>query len=246
MQATPEQLKALLGLQEVDRIRCQAESRLSSMPHKQQVLDGRTKRKEVQAKFDQVDELLGQARAQARKIADEDERLAIRQDELQEKIDEAQGDYRSVAALTRDLEGAAKRRETLEFQAGKAAERIAEIEKVHAAAKAALDQIDAREKELVADYQAQTAELSQTVQVGLAKRALLVEALPADVLQAYEAALAKCEGIGLAKLEAGKCSACRSIIDPNRLLQVKKEAPVSSCPQCGRVLIVEQQESGQQ
>ena len=240
MQANVEQLAILRKLQEADRIRRQAENQLASLPHKQQVLDGRSKRKEVQAKLDQIDQLLASARHEAQKIADEDERLSIRQVELQDKIDQAQGDYRSVTTLTRDLEGAAKRRETLEFQAGKAADRIAEVQKVRDSAQAALDQIDARERNLVADYQAKTEELMRAAQLALSQRASLESQVPEDVLEAYQAALEKCDGVGLAELKGGKCSACRSTIDPNRLLQIKREAPLSSCPQCARLLIVQE------
>lgn len=239
MQASPSQIETLVQLQELDRARIQAELQLKEMPHRAHVLEGRQKRKEVQAKFDQVSALLAEAKAARQKLLDEDERLVVKQQETQEKINEESEDYRKVTALTRELETMHKRRETLEFQGKGAEERVHEIQKVYDSASAALEALAKREEELVADYQAKTDELTVQAKQNLEQRRDLITSLPEDIVLAYEEALKKCGGIGLAHLRDQKCSACRSTIDANRLLQIKKEAPLSSCPSCKRLLIVE-------
>ena len=239
MQATPEQVEILSKLLEIDRSRFQAESQLNDMPHKQQVLDGRIKRKEVQLKFDQVAKLLDEAKTQRQKLFDEDERLGIKLDDIQEQINETSKDYRKVTNLTRELEGVQKRRETLAFQGKQVQERLDQVQKVYDSAAEALEKLTEREQELVADYQAKTDELSNLVKEGLALRSQLVDDLPDDVIEAYEQAMKKCGGVGLSYLQGERCSACRHVIDANRLLQVRKEAPISRCPNCKRLLVIQ-------
>lgn len=239
MQASHEHIASLERLQELDRARWQAENQLKDMPHRQKVLDGRAKRKEVAAKFDQVSDLLFQAKAEQQKLLDEDERLCTKQAETQQKIDEAQGDYRAITTLTRDLEGMHKRRETLGFLGGQAQERLSQVQQVYDSAKAALEQLDAQEQALVADYQAKTEALSASVKQALSERASLVQGLPSDIVSSYNEALSRCGGVGLARLQGDTCSTCRATIDANRMLQVRREAPLSHCPHCKRLLIVE-------
>ena len=239
MQATPQQIRALEALQEIDRARMQAQHELETLPHRDQVLEGRAKRKEVQAKLDQVSQMLVEEKSSLQQLKDEDERLRSRQDETQAKIEQSQDDYRQVTSLTRDLEGMAKRRETLEFQMGKIEDRIAEVAKVHEKASQAIAALDKRESELVEDHKQRSAHLAALVQQAAAKRQDLASALPEDIIKVYSTALEKCNGVGLARLAAGKCGACRSPIDADRMLQVRQDAPLATCPSCKRILIVE-------
>ena len=243
MHATKQQIEALEGLQELDRAAMQAKHELENMPHKQQVLDGRSKRKELQAKLDQVADMLSSEKAELQKLADEDERLQQSQDETQQSIQDSQDDYRRVTSLTRNLQGMAKRRETLEFLMGKARERIAEISKVHDAATQGIAALDKREAGIVAAHNERSAQLAAAMKAAAEKRAQLASCVPEDIMQAYSEALSRCKGVGLGRLESGRCSACRTPIDNDRMLQVRQEAPLATCPSCKRLLIVPEEDS---
>ena len=237
MQATQQQIQKLEQLQEIDRASMQAQNELDNLPQRQQVLDGRSKRKGIQEKLDQVSQLLSTEQASLQKLKDEDERLDIRQQTTQKMIDE-EGDYRRITTLTRDLEGMAKRRETLSFQMDKSEQRVAEVTKVRDTAAQAIEAIDQREQELVKQHQQRSAQLSEVLAAAAQKRAQLVTDIPQDILKAYSEALQRCKGVGLGHLEAGLCSACRTPLDAERLLRVRQEAPLASCPSCKRLLIV--------
>ncbi len=238
MQATQANIEALLQMQEIDRNRARAELEMKNLPHKDLVLQGRTKRKALQAAHDNATGVLAQEKQALAQIDAEDEKLVAKTQDAQTAIEEASGDYRRVSQLTRDMEGAQKRRETLAFQREKVKARVDEAAKLVAAAVQAMDAIDQREAQLVEEYNQKTASLANDVQAGMQLRNDLAATLPEEILTAYNEAVSRCKGVGLAQLNGTACSACRHELDADRLLHARLEAPLASCPSCKRLLIV--------
>ena len=238
MQASAEHIELLEKLQEVDRVRIMAQDELAKLPHREQVEEGRRKRAEIKARADSLAQILSEVSGERQRLRDEYERLGAKLDETQEKINQTSGDYRGVAQLTRDLDGIRKRRETIEFETGKADARIAEVRKVKDQADQALEALASREEALAADYHEKSEALAARARAATQARTLLVAKLPDDIAQRYEEAAKRCKGIGLARLRGTTCQACRSAIDPARLISVRAEAPLSRCPSCGRLLVV--------
>lgn len=238
MQATAEQIKALEELQAIDRVRLQAQFELDELKKDGKADELRAKREEIEQKRDQVEALYQREADQLERYKQEDEHLAFQQKETQARIDEAGGDYRSLTSLTRDLEGAAKRRETIEFESKKVKQKADQIAELRDKADKAVADLQKQEDDLNAKAQEKAAELEKTVSEKQAERDAKKGAVPAKLLKLYETALKRCGGVAVAHLSDGRCDTCRSPLEQNRLLQVKKEAPLSTCPRCHRLLIV--------
>lgn len=239
MHATEEQIQTLDKLQEIDRSRLKSERALKQLPQRNQVIELRTRKKEIQGKLEKVETLRARESRQMERIELEDNQLAEKQAKTQEKIDSAKGDYRSINLWTRDLEGMSKRRSTLGEEHAAVMQKLSEIEKVQLQAETAISQIDARERALVEQYNGQTEKLTQEIQALQAAGRALASKLPRELLERYDSAVRRCGGIGVAHLRDSQCSACRSSIEHNRYLQLKADAPIAECPNCHRLLVIE-------
>ncbi len=239
MKATPEQIKTLDALQEVDRQRIKAKRELTNLPQKEAIEQLREKRRELAEKTLQLDALLESAEKALSALNEEDEQIVQKEAATQLKIDEAQGDYRSVTSLTRDLEGMQKRRETLEFEMNKADAKLCQVktvcDKAHAAERVLAD----KETAAIGEMNAHVSDLQSVIDSQTAARESLAANLPEEMIDAYDRAVKRCGGVGVSHLRDGMCSACRHGIDNNRLLQLRVDAPIAQCPACHRLLVIE-------
>lgn len=239
MQATEEQLEMLDKLQEIDRKRLQAERALRQLPYRDQVLEARKRKADVQAKLQKVEELHAKESRKMQRSETEDRQLAEKQQKTQEKIETASGDYRAVNTWTRDLEVMNKRRAFLEGELTASLAKLEEIEGVRNRAKIAVSQLEEQEKQLVQRYRMESERLTSEIEKCQAIGKVIASKLPKNVLEAYVSSVKRCGGIGLAHLLDSNCSVCRGNLDANRLLQIRKDAPLAECPLCHRLLVVE-------
>ena len=240
MEATTEQIEMLDKLQEVDRLRLKAERELAQLPHREQVVELRKRKKGVQEKLVQVQDVISREEKRISRIELEDQQLVEKQRKTQEKIDGAKGDYRAVNTWTRDLEGMMKRRNTLDSQLSSAMEKLGEIEKVRDQAQSVLAKLDAQEGQIVAHFQKDSSKLAEDIEKCKAVGQAIASKIPRELLELYVSAVKRCGGVGLAHLKDMKCSACRNVIDQNRFLQLRREAPLSECPHCHRILVIDE------
>ena len=131
-----------------------------------------------------------------------------------------------------------KRRATLEENHGEATERVDHVNRVLAQIDSALSTLASQKESLSAALEKEGGALSRTMVQLEEKRDGFRKKLPDDLLKLYDKAAARSAGVGVAKLVDARCGACRSEIAEGRLLQVKAEAPLSSCPACNRLLVV--------
>jgi predicted nucleic acid-binding Zn-ribbon protein len=238
MEATPDQIAVLEKLQEIDRARLQAERKLVKLPYRDQVVELRKRKKDIVGKLEKVEALHARESRQLQRIETEDRQLSEKQQKTQEKIDGSSGDYRAVNTWTRDLQGMAKRRAALDGEMTRCMAKLSEIEAVRTRGQASMREIDKQEERLVELHRAESDRLRGEVEKCRAAGFALAARLPKDILDAYAAAVQRCGGVGLAHLEGTHCSACRVSIDPNRLLQIRRDAPLAECPSCRRLLVV--------
>lgn len=143
---------------------------------------------------------------------------------------EAQGLESEIAALARrksDLEEA----------------ELAVMERLEAAEAAIAEQerfIAATNEEgarLSGEAKAAVAEATRDLEAARRDRAALSGSLPDDLLAAYERLAARGNGAGL--LRAGACEACRMVLPPSDLAEVRRAQTdeVVFCPECGAILV---------
>lgn len=239
MFASEKDLSSLMELQEADMEVLNLQKKLQQLPQRAQMQELAQKKQGVLAKLAQVSKMHEAARRKVTQIEDETAILERKRDETQEKIDAAKGDFRAVQSLTRDLDGIAKRLGTLEGELLEHSEKYEQVDAVKKQIDGAVSALDAQALKIRDSFQSEASELKAAESEARARRDALAAHIDAALLKAYESAAKRGGGMGVARLVDNHCSTCRNHIDDNRMLQIKREAPLSACPSCGRLLIVE-------
>ena len=238
MQANRDDLATLLQLQQIDMGIARVNKELSELPQRKVIVAAREKRRAIEQKRDKVAALKKEAEAQLSRVGDEDASLADKQRAAQEAVDKAQGNYRNVEARTKEMNGFAKRRATLEAELDRLGAELAKIEEVESQVTSALAAVERQEAEATASFQKQGGALKNDEARLQAQRSHLAAQLPQDLLATYEKTAARSGGVAVARLLDGKCGACRPVIQGGRLIDLKAQAPLGVCPACKRLLIV--------
>ena len=238
MQANRDDLATLLQLQQIDMGIARVNKELSELPQRKAIVAAREKRRAIEQKRDKVAALKKEAEAQLSRVGDEDASLADKQRAAQEAVDKAQGNYRNVEARTKEMNGFAKRRATLEAELDRLGAELAKIEDVESQVTSALAAVERQEAEATASFQKQGGALKNDEARLQAQRSHLAAQLPDDLLKTYEKTAARSGGVAVARLLESKCGACRAVIEGGRLIDLKAQAPLGVCPACKRLLIL--------
>lgn len=239
MQATTDDLTNLLRMQQIDLDLMKAKKKLEELPQRATILAARQKKRTIEQKRDQVAEMRARAEGMAAKLEAEDAELAEKQRRVQEAIDGSLGNYRNVEAHTKELNGFAKRRNTLEADLTAVGDELAKIEGVQAQVASALESLERQEAEATAAFVKEGGALKDALARIEAERAMLASSLPADLLDAYKKTAARTGGVAVGRLQGSNCGVCRMAIEGGRLIDMKGQGNVAPCPQCGRLLILE-------
>ena len=244
MQATSDQIIGLTKLQHVDLSIAQLERRLDALPQKQAIVDVRTKRSAILQKHRALSEAREQAASQLDALLSQDEAEMRKAEAAQRAIEAASGDYRTVSARSAELEETASRREELAGRIDALKERLAEISGVEPQVSAMLARLDERERELIEDYRREGGAILSKTAALKDERAGLVELVGAQLMAHYDRVAKAKQGVALAHLVDGACNTCRASIDPSRVLILRSEYPLSFCPHCGRLMVVDRRYAG--
>ena len=237
MQVKDEDISTLIELQHNDMELLRVQKAIADLPQRKTIVAARKKIKAIEEKQETVGKLRAKAEEKLADISEEDGKLAAKQEEAQKAVDSASG-YRDVEAHTREMDGYAKRRATLE-------EDLAAVD-------AELDKISAVEKQIsprhlpsfgngvgcngrvpVAGWRAEKQEADLA-----ASHDQIAANLPADLKARYDRAAKHCGGVAVALLRDNACGACRAPIEQGHLIDLKAHAPLGECPNCKRLLIV--------
>lgn len=239
MQIKEKDLATLLKLQEADLDLLRSKKSLEELPQRQLILTLREKRSAIDTKQAQVVEMRKGIEQELARIDDEDKRLIAKQEEVQGKIDTAKGDYRSVEAYSKELGGIAKRRNTLDENRAPLNKKLADIKEVLDQAEEALEKVTTQEAEVIASFKKEGGALKDHIARLQASRDAAYASLDEGLADLYEKKLERLGGIAIARLSGNLCSVCRNTLEEGKLLQVRGEAPLSECPYCKRMLVVD-------
>ena len=128
MHVDTDDLATLLKMQHLDLEAMRDKKKLEELPQRAVILEARSKKKAIEQKRAQLDALHAKADAQLSRIDDEDRSLSEKQRQVQSEIDAVRGDYRGVEARTKELNGFAKRRNTLEADLTAVGDELAKID----------------------------------------------------------------------------------------------------------------------
>lgn len=240
MQVDLSNFVLLLQMQQVDLESLQIKRKLDKLPQKQAILDVRNKIKAVEEKSNQVEAMCSSAETRLKRVGEEDSSLVEKQHRIQKEIEEVSGDYRSVEARAKELNGCLKRRETLETQLESVTKELEKVKTVQTQVVQALDRLKQQEAVLVDSYIKEGGALKESAARLDAESARLSAAVPSDLLEIYRKVAARSAGVAVTRLQGSSCGACRTVIEPGRLADMKQQGNVGFCPCCGRLLILEQ------
>lgn len=239
MDLARDEIETLLRLQHVDMELLRSKKQLDELPQRSIILAARQKRGSIIEKQAKAAALRRETNKKLIRITDEDASLAKKQQGVQAALEAAQGDYRNVEARAKELDGLARRRGSLAEDLDKVSAEFEKIEGVEAQIAKALEELDAREAAAVASFQKEGGALKMGIMKLEEERARLEESVSKDVLSVYEKAAARSGGVAVSRLEGSRCGACRTNLEGGRLIELKSQAPLGTCPSCKRLLIIE-------
>ena len=238
MQATTDDLTNLLRMQQIDLDLMKAKKKLDELPQRATILAARQKKRTIEQKREQVAEMRARAEGMAAKLEAEDAELAEKQRRVQEAIDGSLGNYRNVEAHTKELNGFAKRRNALEVELTRLGEELAKIEGVQSQVSQALAEVDKQEAAAIVSFQREGGALQAEIARMSADREGMSAELSPELRDTYNRTASRTGGVAVGLLTEGRCGVCRTVIDGGRLIDLKAEAPLGTCPHCKRLLVV--------
>ena len=237
MQVKDEDISTLIELQHNDMELLRVQKAIADLPQRKTIVAARKKIKTIEEKQETVGKLRAKAEEKLADISEEDGKLAAKQEEAQKAVDSA-SDYRDVEAHTREMDGYAKRRATLEEDLAAVDAELDKISAVEKQISTALAQLRETESAATAEFQSQGGELKKQEADLAASHDQIAANLPADLKARYDRAAKHCGGVAVALLRDDACGACRAPIEQGHLIDLKAHAPLGECPNCKRLLIV--------
>lgn len=238
MHVDTDDLATLLKMQHLDLEAMRDKKKLEELPQRAVILEARSKKKAIEQKRAQLDALHAKADAQLSRIDDEDRSLSEKQRQVQSEIDAVRGDYRGVEARTKELNGFAKRRNALEVELTRLGEELAKIEGVQSQVSQALAEVDKQEAAAIVSFQREGGALQAEIARMSADREGMSAELSPELRDTYNRTASRTGGVAVGLLTEGRCGVCRTVIDGGRLIDLKAEAPLGTCPHCKRLLVV--------
>ena len=238
MNATQEDLSGLIRLQQTDLDGLKQKKALDELPQRKVILNARSKRAAIEEKLARVAELRHDAEGRLVRIEVEDDSLAEKADGVQAAIAAAQGDYRNVEARTKELDGIAKRRETLAGDKDRVKADLAKIGDVEAQIALTLAEIAKAEDVAVESFTKEGGALKEQIARLEEARGEIVASMSPEVVKLYEKTAARAGGVAVGVLTENRCGVCRMPIDGGRLIDLKAQAPLGVCPSCKRLLLI--------
>ena len=237
MQVKDEDISTLIELQHNDMELLRVQKAIADLPQRKTIVAARKNIKAIEEKQETVGKLRAKAEEKLAGISEEDGKLAAKQEEAQKAVDSASG-YRDVEAYTREMDGYAKRRATLEEDLAAVDAELDKISAVEKQISTALAQLRETESAATAEFQSQGGELKKQEADLTASHDQIAANLPADLKARYDRAAKHCGGVAVALLRDDACGACRAPIEQGHLIDLKAHAPLGECPNCKRLLIV--------
>ena len=239
MDITHDDIVALIQLQQLDLELMRQRKELDELPQRAVILEARQKKAAIAEKRAKVAGLKRDVSRKVTRINDEDSSLAKKQQGTEAAIAAAKGEYRNVEARTKELASITRRREDIASDLDKVLEELAKIEDLEAQIALALEDVDAREQAAVASFKEQGGALKLAIMKQEAERERMVAGLGKQVVSAYQKAAARSGGVAIGRLDGARCGVCRTGIEGGRLIELKAQAPLGTCPNCKRLLIIE-------
>lgn len=227
----------LLKLQELDLALERDQSVLNNMPEIAELAKKRKAYLKLKADFNK---LLAARKDLENDLADLDEDEAF----CNAAVDQAQGEmqkpenYRLAKDFEQQLAGIAKKLDKINFSR---TEKLAALEKAKANESYAAEYIAKFEATVVEDTRAareKADEIRNRIEVSRHQRDALVNTVDGSIIDMYNKASKRFNGLGVERLEGTVPSVCRMSLSPSSMDSLKGADEVAECPYCHRLLVI--------
>jgi len=229
----------LLELQEVDTARRGLAEQIEALPQKRTVAALRAKQAEGAQRIALIEEKIAEAKQQEAALSKDLAAVEARISEEQGHIDEAT-DHREVTALSTALDALAQRKDALENESLSLLQKQQDYENLKADTAGKIASLQAREQSEIAAYREQASALKGELATLDAQRKTIAEALPAELMARYDTLATTKGGIVVTRFKKGKCLGCSITPPTGQRARIEDSDEIEACPQCGRLLVVEQ------
>ncbi|HSK21651.1 MAG TPA: hypothetical protein VK906_00670 [Egicoccus sp.] len=234
-----EDLERLLELQATDHRVRKVEHILDDLPEQQQLAAARERVGELGRLHADLRVELERATAEQRQLERETDVLIERRDAERVRL------YDGSVTNARELK-------SVEAEVDATVRRIEEHEDSMLAVMERLDELEQRGADLLAQADAETTRVSELeVTLDESAKEWLAELgelkairdrqageIPPDLLQRYEQAAERGGGTGIGRLDGNACTACRIEMSYADVGELYAGPPLTTCPQCRRLLVV--------
>ena len=236
---TAEQLDLLLELQATDSRVRRLRHQLDDLPEQQQLDEAVARVAELEREHDDVRVELDRSGAQQRKLEREIAVLTERRDAERSRLyDGSVGNARQMKAIEAEVDTTERRIAEHEDQLLEVMEQVeglqarsAELEAETERTRGQVEQLTTARDDAAKELLAELGELE-------ASRIRQVNGLPDDLRERYEQVAARTGGVGVGKLVDNACTACRIQLSMADVGELLAGPPLTTCPQCRRLLVV--------
>lgn len=239
MNADKNQIDALFAIQKLDLECSSLDKAFEELPERTQIAQLRKKREEIQKKAAQIEEVKEQNKVVLRNLRDDEARKLEKQKQAQTDIETTTGNFRFVEEKSKELQILTQKMEVIKSKIEEAELNQLKTEELENQVNTALKQIDEAEAKLIESFKQKGATIQQNKARANAAVEKLKESLPKELYEAFAKAQKHGAGVGIAKLQDSRCGACRTQFEHMRLLDISRNAPVATCPNCKRLLVIE-------
>ena len=236
--ADPFVQRRLLDLAAFDQTINAADHRRANLPELAVITAGTATLSELRNSKVLAETDVGDLERATRKLDNEIDQVRSRADRDAQRLASGAGNARDMENLQHEITSLARRQGVLEDEA-------LELMEQKETADAALASVLADHARCAADVAAaeakrdeQFAEIDEQLEVQRSGRAELAGGLPTDLIALYER-IRKSGKVAAAKLNGGRCDACRIDLDRVELGAIAAAASdeIVRCPECGAILI---------
>jgi hypothetical protein len=228
-------LRALLGLQEVDRDLYRVQQELLRLP---------AERAARQAELDKVATQASEKRAAAKQLRVRIKELEDVATTARQRVRKVENELASARADVQLLAFYEHQLKTLRREIGQAEDdalkMLEQVETLDNDAKGIEGKLEAEQKvfaELASNIEREVAQAEARRSKLAAERKTRVHTtIPPEALQNYERLLQARGGVALAQLDGRQCQACYMDIPTNMVLRVQRGTELVRCPSCDRIL----------
>jgi uncharacterized protein len=236
------EFEAFEELSEIDLNILRLKTKLKSLPETAQIKTIENQMSELLKKGSAVQAIVAKRQEVVDGSYDELSRLDSREAELREKMN-GSSDYRIINSVSRDIEGIGKRREKVHFALKDQEAKLKEAKDADEKIKNAFLALKKRSEATKASFQQSSKEIAEEVEECAKRREELVPLISTDLMERYNSTRKLKSGIAVCHLLKGDvCSACRVSLAPGHVARLKRDAPFATCPECGRILLVAEEE----